>query len=185
MNKYVLILIISFLVSCSNNEDNTQRQENIEIAQAWMDNLFIHSDLDAAKSLMHEDFTFVYMGIIEPGGVAHGKDGFIDDYLPIVGELLLRANYFGEYYAVHADWFGNDADSAMTFDMEVTYSLNDSFDISVGGQNIFDQDAERIEGSAGAVAEGVPGNVLGAIFYETSPMGIEGAYWYVKAGYNF
>ena len=88
MNKYVLILIISFLVSCSNNEDNTQRQENIEIAQAWMDNLFIHSDLDAAKSLMHEDFTFVYMGIIEPGGVVHGKDGFIDDYLPIVGELL-------------------------------------------------------------------------------------------------
>ncbi|MFQ3263846.1 MAG: iron complex outermembrane receptor protein, partial [Porticoccaceae bacterium] len=98
---------------------------------------------------------------------------------------FVRANYFGEYYAVHADWFGNDADSAMTFDMEVTYSLNDSFDISVGGQNIFDQDAERIEGSAGAVAEGVPGNVLGAIFYETSPMGIEGAYWYVKAGYNF
>jgi iron complex outermembrane receptor protein len=98
---------------------------------------------------------------------------------------FVRANYFGEYYAVHADWFGNDADSAMTFDMQVTYSLNDSFDISVGGQNIFDQDAERIEGSAGAVAEGVPGNVLGAIFYETSPMGIEGAYWYVKAGYNF
>jgi iron complex outermembrane receptor protein len=98
---------------------------------------------------------------------------------------FVRANYFGEDYAVHADWFGNDADSAMTFDMQVTYSLNDSFDISVGGQNIFDQDAERIEGSAGAVAEGVPGNVLGAIFYETSPMGIEGAYWYVKAGYNF
>ena len=57
--------------------------------------------------------------------------------------------------------------------------------VSVGAQNLFDQKAERIEGSAGAVAEGVPGNVLGAIFYETSPMGIEGAYWYVKAGYNF
>ena len=98
---------------------------------------------------------------------------------------FVRANYFGEYYAVHADWFGNDADSAMTFDMEVTYRVSDSLDISVGGQNIFDQDAERIEGSAGALAEGVPGNVLGAIFYETSPMGIEGAYWYVKAGYNF
>jgi len=73
----------------------------------------------------------------------------------------------------------------MTFDMEVTYSLNDNFDVSIGGQNIFDQDAERIEGSSGAVGEGVPGNVLGAIFYETSPMGIEGAFWYVKAGYNF
>ena len=35
------------------------------------------------------------------------------------------------------------------------------------------------------VAEGVPGNVLGGIYYETSPYGIEGAFWYCKAGYNF
>ena len=98
---------------------------------------------------------------------------------------FVRTNYFGEYYAVHADWFGNDADSAFTVDAEVTYALTDSMSVSVGGQNIFDQDAERIDGSAGAVAEGVPGNVLGAIFYETSPMGIEGAYWYMKASYNF
>tara|TARA_B110000091_G_scaffold164608_1_gene175853 strand:+ start:1804 stop:4311 length:2508 start_codon:yes stop_codon:yes gene_type:complete len=98
---------------------------------------------------------------------------------------FVRANYFGEYYAVHADWFGTEADAAVTVDMEVTYSINDSFDVSVGAQNLFDQDAERIDGSAGAVAKGVPDGVLGGIFYETSPMGIEGSYWYVKAGYNF
>ena len=98
---------------------------------------------------------------------------------------FVRANYFGEYYAVHADYFGTDADAAVTIDMEVTYSINDSFDVSLGAQNLFDQEAERIDGSAGAVAEGVPDGVLGGIFYETSPMGIEGSYWYVKAGYNF
>ncbi len=98
---------------------------------------------------------------------------------------FVRANYFGEYYAVHADWFGTDADAAVTVDMEVTYMLNDSFDISVGAQNIFDQDAERINGSAGALGEGVPDGVLGAIFYETSPMGVEGAFWYAKYSYNF
>jgi iron complex outermembrane receptor protein len=98
---------------------------------------------------------------------------------------FVRANYYGEYYAVHADWFGTDADAAITVDMEMTYRVNDSFDISLGAQNMFDQDAERIDGSAGAVAEGVPGNVLGAIFYETSPFGIEGSFWYLKAGYNF
>ncbi|MGB2055310.1 MAG: TonB-dependent receptor, partial [Porticoccaceae bacterium] len=98
---------------------------------------------------------------------------------------FVRTNYFGEYYAVHADWFGTDADAAVTVDAEVTYAFTDSLSVSVGGQNIFDQDAERIDGSAGAVAEGVPGNVLGAIFYETSPMGIEGAFWYMKASYNF
>ena len=98
---------------------------------------------------------------------------------------FVRTNYFGEYYAVHADWFGTDADSAVTVDAEVTYELTDKISVSVGGQNIFDQDAERIDGSAGAVAEDVDGNVLGAIFYETSPMGIEGAFWYMKADYNF
>jgi iron complex outermembrane receptor protein len=98
---------------------------------------------------------------------------------------FVRANYFGEYYAVHADWFGTDADSAMTIDVEVTYDISDNFNVSVGAQNIFDQEAEKIEGSTGAVGEGVPGNVLGAIYYETSPMGIEGSFWYVSAGYNF
>jgi len=98
---------------------------------------------------------------------------------------FVRANYYGEYYAVHADWLGTNDDSAMTVDVEVTYDLSDNFNVSVGAQNIFDQEAEKIDGSAGAVAEGVPGNVLGAIYYETSPMGIEGAFWYVSAGYNF
>ena len=98
---------------------------------------------------------------------------------------FVRANYFGEYYAVHADWFGTDSSSEMTVDMEMTYSFSDNFDLTLGAQNMFDQDALRIDGSAGAVAEGVPGNVLGAIFYETSPYGIGGSYWYVKAGYNF
>ena len=98
---------------------------------------------------------------------------------------FVRANYFGEYYAVHADWFGTDADSAVTVDMEVSYAFTENMSVSIGAQNIFDQEAERIDGSAGAVAEGVTGNVLGGIYYETSPMGIEGAFWYLKAGYNF
>ena len=101
---------------------------------------------------------------------------------------FVRTNYFGEYYAVHADWFGTDADSAVTVDAEVTYAFTDSLSVSVGGQNIFDQDAKRINGSAGAIAaedEGFEDNGLGAVFYETSPMGIEGAFWYMKANYNF
>ena len=89
---------------------------------------------------------------------------------------------------MHADWFGTDADSAFTVDAEVTYALTDSMSVSVGGQNIFDQDAERINGSPGAIAaaaEGFEDDGLGAVFYETSPMGIEGAFWYMKASYNF
>ena len=98
---------------------------------------------------------------------------------------FVRANHYGEYYAVHADWFGTTADSEWTVDAEVTYQMTDKVSLTAGVQNLFDTEALKIDGSAGAVAEGVPGNVLGAIFYETSPYGIEGSFWYVSAGYNF
>ena len=98
---------------------------------------------------------------------------------------FVRANYYGEYYAVHADWFGTDADAEWTVDAEITYQMTDKVSVSAGVQNLFDTEALKIDGSAGAVANGVPGNVVGAIYYETSPYGIEGAFWYVKAGYNF
>ena len=52
-------------------------------------------------------------------------------------------------------------------------------------KTLFDTEALKLDGSAGAIAEKVPGNVLGGIYYETSPYGIEGAFWYLKAGYNF
>ena len=98
---------------------------------------------------------------------------------------FVRANMYGEYYAVHADWFGTTADAEWTVDASVSLQVTDNFSVSAGVQNLFDTEALKIDGSAGAKAEGVPGNVLGGIYYETSPYGIEGAFWYVKAGYNF
>ena len=98
---------------------------------------------------------------------------------------FVRANMYGEYYAVHADWFGTNSDAEWTVDAQVNLQLTDNFSVSAGVQNLFDTEALKIDGSAGAVAEGVPGNVLGAIYYETSPYGIDGAFWYVSAGYNF
>ena len=98
---------------------------------------------------------------------------------------FVRANMYGEYYAVHADWFGTTSDTEWTVDASVNYQINDNFNVSAGVQNLFDTEALKIDGSAGANGEGVPGNVLGGIYYETSPYGIEGAFWYVSAGYNF
>jgi iron complex outermembrane receptor protein len=98
---------------------------------------------------------------------------------------FVRANMYGEYYAVHADYFGTTADSEWTVDASVNYQFTDNFNVSAGVQNLFDTEALKIDGSAGAIGEGVPGNLLGGIYYETSPYGIEGAFWYVSAGYNF
>ena len=33
---------------------------------------------------------------------------------------FVRANMYGEYYAVHADWFGTDADAEWTVDASVS-----------------------------------------------------------------
>lgn len=64
--------------------------------------------------------------------------------------MFVRANYFGEYFAVHADddcltgCWNEIADSAFTFDAEVSYFFNESFKAAVGANNIFDQEAQKL-----------------------------------------
>ncbi|MGX5175012.1 TonB-dependent receptor plug domain-containing protein [Aliikangiella sp. IMCC44653] len=95
--------------------------------------------------------------------------------------MFARLNYFGEYYATHADdtsdWGSEMADSAFTIDLDVSYVINDSFTVSGGANNLFDQEAQKLKpGTLG---------VLGAIYYESGPFDYNGGYYYVKATYNF
>ncbi|WP_371376346.1 TonB-dependent receptor plug domain-containing protein [Thalassotalea aquiviva] len=101
---------------------------------------------------------------------------------------FIRTNYFGSYYATHADdtseWGSEMASAALTFDAEVTYYATDNLVLSVGGNNIFDQEAEELkktlsDGSAGAYA------TLGGKYYESGPFDYNGAIYYVKASYSF
>lgn len=93
---------------------------------------------------------------------------------------LIRANYYGSYFAVHAFSSAtentSDASGAVTVDAEATYNISERFNISLGGQNIFNKEAERLKDTS---------YPLGGIYYETSPYGFEGAFWYLKTGYNF
>jgi len=98
---------------------------------------------------------------------------------------FVRANMYGEYYAVHVDYFGNTADSEWTIDASVNVDLTDSFYVQAGVQNLFDTEAMKVAGSPGAASVGLSRSNWGGIYYETSPYGIEGAFWYLKAGYNF
>ena len=90
MNKSLLPLILVFIFSActpANNQDN--RQNNIDMAQTFMDDLFVRADLDAVKASMHSEFTFTYMGNIENvGGIDHGIESFFGNHVPLVGELL-------------------------------------------------------------------------------------------------
>ena len=94
--------------------------------------------------------------------------------------MFIRANYFGEYYATHADdtteWGSEYADGAFTFDAEISYFATDSIILTAGANNIFDQKAQKLGQSYG---------VLGAEYYESGPFDFNGGYYYVKATYNF
>jgi iron complex outermembrane receptor protein len=98
--------------------------------------------------------------------------------------FLLRANYYGEYQGVHVDYDAtvNTGDAAVTLDAEVSYFINDSFTVSLGAQNLLDQEATKINIPAD---QGIPNNNWGGQYYETSPFGFNGGFYYVKATYNF
>ncbi|MFQ3218136.1 MAG: iron complex outermembrane receptor protein [Paraglaciecola sp.] len=97
--------------------------------------------------------------------------------------VFTRVNYYGEFQGVHVDYDATaiTADSAVTVDMEASYFVSDAITLSAGAQNIFDKDAARINIPGG----GIPNNNWGGVYYETSPYGINGGYYYVKATYNF
>lgn len=95
--------------------------------------------------------------------------------------MFVRGNYFGEYYATHADdtsdWGSETADSAITFDIEASYALTENFSVSAGANNVFDQEAQKLkDGTLGA---------LGAIYYESGPFDYNGGFYYVQGKYSF
>ncbi|WP_428619025.1 TonB-dependent receptor domain-containing protein, partial [Shewanella sp.] len=95
--------------------------------------------------------------------------------------MSLRGNYFGEYYATHADdtsdWGSEMADAAVTLDLELSYQFLDSLTVSIGANNLFDQEAQKLK-------DGTRGE-LGAIYYESGPFDYNGGYYYGRVNYRF
>ncbi|WP_242523559.1 TonB-dependent receptor plug domain-containing protein [Microbulbifer salipaludis] len=94
---------------------------------------------------------------------------------------FVRANFYGEYVGVHADWFGEQLGSEFTLDMEASYQATESVFLTAGASNLLDEKGGKIDGSI----VGAPDNVLGGVYYETSPYGIGGGFYYLKASYEF
>ncbi|MDN3652051.1 TonB-dependent receptor [Thalassotalea ponticola] len=97
---------------------------------------------------------------------------------------FVRMNYFGEYFATHADdtssGWSEMADSAITFDAELNWYATDELTFTVGGNNIFDQEAQELQkGPEGAYS------IVGGKYYESGPFDYNGAFYYVKAKYSF
>jgi iron complex outermembrane receptor protein len=96
----------------------------------------------------------------------------------------VRINHFGSFYEDHLDsgvltaadgGLPIEVGSAITTDAEISYSINDSYEISVGAQNLFDEYPDEHEWQG----------VAGSKYPTTAVMGINGGFYYVRLNYNF
>ena len=84
MKKYLIISLLTILSSCSVNDKSL---DNLNNAQSFLDNIITNPD--KAKSLLHNDFSFAWMGIIEQGGKLWNKENLFNEYFAtIIPEIL-------------------------------------------------------------------------------------------------
>ena len=84
MKKNLLISLLILLTSCSINDKSMDNSAN---AQSFLDNIIINPE--KAKSLLHDDFTFAWMGIIEEGGKIWNKENLFDEYFANIIPAIL------------------------------------------------------------------------------------------------
>lgn len=93
--------------------------------------------------------------------------------------VLGRINYAGSIFEDHLD-SGLPIDkvsSEVTFDLEVGYNINESFNIVAGAKNLFDEEPD--------INELYDTEIAGSKFPTTSPIGINGGFYYLKGIYTF
>ena len=84
MKKILLISLLILLTSCSINDKSMDNSAN---AQSFLDNII--SNPEKAKSLLHDDFTFAWMGVIEQGGKIWNKENLFDEYFANIIPAIL------------------------------------------------------------------------------------------------
>lgn len=86
---------------------------------------------------------------------------------------LWRINYFADYYEAHVDEGSLPifAGAETTLDIELSYSFTENLTVTLGGQNVLDNEPDRNPWSS----------VVGAKYPVTSPMGVDGGFYYVRA----
>lgn len=105
---------------------------------------------------------------------------FLNNYEKGKYNISLNISGFGEYYHVLGDTpyrFGN----TVTTDLDINYKKDNYFNISIGGNNIFDTMTDKWEGRSNPYL-GYDGILQ---YSNNSPIGYSGAYYYLKASFAF
>jgi len=84
MKKNLLLSLLVLLTSCAINDKSMDNSAN---AQSFLDNII--SNPEKAKSLLHDDFTFAWMGVIEQGGKIWNKENLFDEYFSNIIPAIL------------------------------------------------------------------------------------------------
>ena len=84
MKKYLIISLLTILSSCTVNDKSL---DNLNNAQSFLDNIITNPE--KAKSLLHNDFSFAWMGIIEQGGKLWNKENLFDEYFANIIPAIL------------------------------------------------------------------------------------------------
>lgn len=90
---------------------------------------------------------------------------------------MLRANYYGKYTEMHVNSSSLriDAGSEITFDAELGYNIAKGIELSVGAQDLFDNNPDLNPYRY----------ILGSKYPTTSPMGVNGGTYYAKVQFKF
>jgi iron complex outermembrane receptor protein len=68
--------------------------------------------------------------------------------------------------------------------LEVSYSVTENVTLSLGATNLFDEYPSELAFN-GQTKDHTPNNSWGGKYYETSPFGFNGGFYYFKANYQF
>ena len=87
MKKFILLIFLIVFNSCIKRNVDSKGDVNLEMAQKFLDNIILHPEI--AKSLLHNKFTFSWMGNIEQGGKIWNKDNLFDEYFKTIIPQIL------------------------------------------------------------------------------------------------
>lgn len=89
---------------------------------------------------------------------------------------LWRINHYGDYYEAHLDdgTLPIEVGAEYTLDLELGYRFGENLNVVIGGQNVLDENPDINPWA----------DVVGAQYPVTSPMGFNGAFYYVRASWD-
>lgn len=91
---------------------------------------------------------------------------------------LVRANYYSNSVSQTFGFFNTPTGSATTVDVEGGFKIAKNFEISAGGQNIFNKLPTDVSNYPFS-------GVIGTRYAPETPWGFNGALWYARATYRF